>query len=154
MIVHHRWTRRWTTVCSSLRSSMLSMQTTSLSSKSCRASWMSWLDRWSRFLSGTTTSFPWTICPSPLSFMTGTGKTDMVHFNYQQKEEKYLFIIVLHVQTQWNSKAQPCRDFILISLFHCCWELWWYGAEWLYSNKDIMRSADHKKWLQHIIRQH
>ena len=54
---------------------MHSMQTTCPSSKSCRASWMSWSDRWWRFPFGTATTSPWKSWPSRLSYMTGIGKT-------------------------------------------------------------------------------
>lgn len=88
--VHPRWTRQWMTICSSLRPSTRSMQTTCLSSKSCRASWRSWSSRWRRFPSGTTATSPWKRSPPRLSCMTGTGEDliSAVQAAFQIKKKK------------------------------------------------------------------
>lgn len=134
MIVRRHWTRQWTTICNSLRASMLSMQTTSPSSKSCRANWMSWSDRWSRFLSGTTTSFPWKIYPPALNYTTGIGKTVLVHSTETYKEEiNLIFLLLKFMRSETAMRSLWKLDLPFTSMFPYYWKLCRHELEWLCS---------------------
>lgn len=129
MTVLPHWTRQLMTICNSLRGSMHSMQTTCPSSKSCRASWMSWSDRWWRFPSGKTPTSPWMSLLARLSFLTGTGKTGTVepkhHFLqwYNSRLIISCYINFIKIDVAWDAEKKWTVLLVLITTFIFHWDL-------------------------------